>query len=224
MTRVRLSVIGGVLLVVIVGVALWLLALSPRLAEADDLTQQATQLQTANLNLQRQYSESLDQARKAPEAAAEAQVLFAKMPQKADLPSVLDQITRAATDAGIDQNAIPTLTPGIPVPVTGTKDGAAAEKSPSGIQLARLDLNVAALGQRDQTLGFLDNLQAMDRVMLITSTQTSQVSQVSDAAATDLENLQVAGSMFVLESQLPDLVAEVEALLAQAAQDQPAAS
>ena len=218
MNRVRLTLIGAILLVVVIAVVLWSFLLSPRLAEADKLTQQAAQLQTANLSLQHQYSESLDQAKKAPEAAAQAQALFEKMPQSADLPAVLDQITKAATDAGIDQNAIPTLTPGIPVPVSGTKNAAATERATTGIQLAKLDINVAAIGQHQQTLSFLDNLQAMDRVMLITSTQSSQVSQVGETTTPDLENLQVAGSMFVLESQLPDLVAEVEALLDEAGQ------
>lgn len=217
MSRVRLSMIGAVLLVVVVAALLWFFLLSPRMSEASTLTEQATQLETANLSLQRQYTDSLAQAEQAPQAAAEAQALFAQMPQTAELPSVLDQITQAAVDAGIDPNAIPSLTTGIPVPVSGTRDAATTETPATGIQLAKMDIGVSADGSQEQNLRFLDNLQGLDRVLLVTQTQTSQAAAVGDTAA-ELETVQVSGSMFVLQSKLPDLVAEVEALIAEAGQ------
>ncbi len=222
MTRVRLSVVGAILLVAITGALLWFFVLSPRLSEASDLSAQATQLQTINLSLQKQYNQALDQAEQAPQAAADAQALFAKMPQTADLPTVLDQITTAAVDAGISANAVSSLTTGIPVPVTGTQGAAVTEQPATGVQLARMDVGVSTAGAPVQVLAFLDNLQLLDRALLVKSTVTSQVSQVTDEPAAELENVQVGGSMFVLQSKLPDLVAEVESLIAQAEQDQAA--
>ena len=211
--RVRLTLIGGILLILAVVAVLWFVVLSPRLSKASELNAQAAQLQTANLQLRNQYNASLDLAAEAPQAAAEAQALFARMPQQADLPAVLDQIAAAATAAGIKPQDIQTVNASLPNPVGAT--GA----DPAGIKLAQLQLSVTALSKRQQSLGFLDNLQALDRALLVTSTQ------ITDATGADAqagkggdETVQVAGSMFVLQSQLPDLVAKVEELLAEAGQ------
>jgi Tfp pilus assembly protein PilO len=211
--RVRLTLIGGLVLLLAVVAILWFVLLSPRLSKAAELNSQAAQLQTANLQLRNQYNKALDLAAQAPQAAADAQALFARMPRQAELPEVLDQITAAATAAGIKPQNVQTVNASIPNPVS------AAGTDPTGINLAQLELSVTALGKRDQSLGFLDNLQALDRALLVTSTQ------VTDAATADAqpgkgadETVQVTGSMFVLQSPLPDLVATVEDLLAQAGQ------
>ena len=211
--KVRLATILAVLLVVAVAAVGWFAVLSPRLATASRLQEQAVQLQTANLTLRNQYNQALDQAAAAPQAAAEAQILFARMPQTADLPAILEQITAAATDAGIPPNAVTTLTTGIPVPVTGS-DG---EAGSAGIRLATMEIGVTAQGSRPQVLAFLDNLQALDRSLLVTSTVDSAVTEaVGEGTGPDQESMQVGGRMFVLESRLPDLVATVEALISEA--------
>lgn len=211
--RVRLTLIGGLILLLGILAILWFVVLSPRLSKAAELNTQAAQLQTANLQLRNQYNKALDLAAQAPQAAADAQALFARMPQQAELPEVLDQIAAAATDAGIRPQNVQTVNASIPNPV------GAAGADPAGIQLAQLELSVTALGKRDQSLGFLDNLQALDRALLVTSTQVTDATSVDaqPGKGTD-ETVQVAGSMFVLQSQLPDLVATVEQLLAEAGQ------
>jgi Tfp pilus assembly protein PilO len=213
--RVTVARVVAILIVVAIAAVAWFVVLSPRLDRAASVRASATQLQDANLNLSSQYNRSLTQAKEAPAAAAEAQALFAKMPQTADLPAVLDQITAAATTAGINPNDVSSLTTGIPVPVTATGTDPTAEKT-TGVQLARLDVGVTAEGSREQSLTFLDNLQALDRVLLVTSNQVTSVSQVDGVAAADRETLQVGGSMFVLQSKLPDLVATVNELISQA--------
>jgi hypothetical protein len=76
---------------------------------------------------------------------------------------------------------------------------------------------VTAEGTREQVLDFLDNLQGLDRSLLVTGTTDTAVSpEPGQAGATDLESMQVVGEMFVLESKLPDLVATVEGLIADA--------
>jgi type II secretory pathway pseudopilin PulG len=213
--KVRLAQVVAILAVLGVAAIAWFAVLSPRLATANELQEQAEALQTANLALRNQYNQALDQAEAAPAAAAEAQVLFAKMPQTAELPALLDQITNAATAAGIDPTAVTTLTTAIPVPVTA-QAGAAAD-APKGVNIATMDIGVTAEGTREQVLDFLDNLQGLDRSLLVTGTTDTAVSpEPGQAGATDLESMQVVGEMFVLESKLPDLVATVEGLIADA--------
>lgn len=221
--KVRLAQIIGIVAVLAVAAIAWFAVLSPRLATASELQEQAETLQTANLALRNQYNQALDQAEAAPAAAAEAQVLFAKMPQSAELPAVLDQITNAAVAAGIDPNAVTTLTTALPVPVTTQSDaarnsaGSAGSEAPKGVQIATMDINVTAEGTREQVLAFLDNLQGLDRALLVTATtDTAVVKELGQTGGPDLESMQVVGQMFVLESKLPDLVATVEGLIAEA--------
>lgn len=204
MPRVRLTIAAGVAVLVLLVVAIWFAVLSPRLAEAGRLQQQAVDLETANLGLLNTFNRSMELARQAPEAAAEAQRLFDAMPQQADLPRVLEQVTQAATDAGIDPGAIQTITTTIPAAVAEGGEGNA------GIALAQLQISITAQGTQPQVLEFLDNVQKLDRILLVTS---SRLAEVTAQNTRNQWTMQVTGTMFVLQSELPDLVAEVEGLM-----------
>lgn len=206
--RVKWTVAGGVLVVALVAVIAWFAILSPRLSQADRLDQQAIDLETANLGLLNTYNRSIELAREAPAAAAEAQRLFAAMPQQADLPGVLEQITAAATDAGIDAEDVTTINTSVPAPVSES-----AETEDTGVALAQLQVSVTAVGTRDQALQFLENLQRLDRVLLVTA---SRLIEAPVEGARQQWSIQVTGTMFVLQSKLPDLVREVDTLLAEA--------
>jgi Tfp pilus assembly protein PilO len=210
--RVRVTLLGGILLLAALAALLWFVVLAPRLSQASELDAQAAQLQSANLSLRNQYNKALTLADQAPQAAADAQKLFATMPQQAELPAVIEQITTAATDAGIRPQDVQTINAAIPNPVAEAGDSAA-----SGINLAQLQISVTAEGKRDQSLKFLDNLQGLDRALLIQASKLADVAGVDAApGASDRETAQVVGNMFVLQSKLPDLVANVEKLLAAA--------
>ena len=218
--RVRLTQIGAVALLVILAAVAWFVVLSPRLSKASEVTAQVEQLQTANLSLQNQYNKALDQAAAAPQAAAEAQALFAKMPNDAELPAVIEQITAAATDAGIPANQVSTVNTGIPETANPKGNDPTAENA-TGVQLATMEIGVTASGTREQVLAFVDNLQALDRALLVTATNVAVVPEGPDSpnAGKNLDTMQVGGPMFVLRSKLPDLVAEVERLIAEAQQN-----
>lgn len=205
--RVRLTAVAATVGVLAIAALAWFLVLSPRLAEASRLQEQATQLQTANLSLLNQQNQVREQVAAAPEAAAQAQRLFATMPQEADLPQVIEQISRAAADAGIEGPALQTVNTTLPAPVPGAVAGDTA-----GVDLASLILQVTATGTRRQALDFIDNLQALDRALLVTSTSLNAGAQEGGPD----QIVQVEGTLFVLRSQLPDLVAEVDALIAEA--------
>jgi Tfp pilus assembly protein PilO len=202
--RVRLTIVVGVLVLALAAVLSWLLVLSPRLSEADRLDQQAVDLETANLGLLNTFNRSLELAQQAPQSAAQAQELFAAMPQQADLAGVLEQVTQAAVDAGIPAGAVETINTTIPTPLVTEED------ADTGVALAQLQIAITAKGTQRQALAFLDNLQRLDRVMLVTSSRL-----IEEPVQGEREQwaMQVTGSMFVLQSELPDLVQDVQDLL-----------
>lgn len=206
----RVTAIVGVIVLLVLALAAWFLVLGPRLQIADTVTTQAADLDLANLQLRNRYNQTLEQVAAAPEDAAAAQKLFATMPQAAELPTVLRQITDAADRAGIDASNIQIITTSVPVAV-GTGTG----PTPAGVNLASMDVGVTIDAPRANLLQFIDNMQGLDRALLLTGTQfTSTVGP--DGQKTEQETLQATGSMFVLQSELPDLVADVEKLIAEA--------
>lgn len=209
---VRTVTVLGVLGILALTAIGWFFVLGPRLAEADEIAAQADQVETSNLQLRNKVNQARDQVKLAPQAAAEAQKLFATMPQAAELPDVLRQIMDSAQQAGISPADITAISTSVPV-ATGT---AAAE---SGVSMATMDIGITAAGSTPDLLEFVDNLQGLDRALLITGTQLS-----SAADASGKDGLQVQGRMFVLQSQLPNLVAQVEQLMAEAEASAPATS
>lgn len=210
LSRVTVARIGFALVFVVLAAVAWLAVISPRFEQAGDLTQQAADLDTRNLGLVGQLNRTRDMLADAPAVAEQAQELLAKMPQTADLPAVLDQITAAAVEAGIPPNEVSSIATSIPVPVA---EGAL----PENVRLAQMAISLSARGTTEELYAFLDNLQSLDRSLLITSTQVANAGGEDAASVT----LQVAGEMFVLQSKLPDLVTTVGELLAAQEQPQP---
>ena len=241
MTKARTATIISAVSVLAVGGLTWQFVLSPRMAEADSINTQAMDVETQNVMLMGRYNEAVTRAQKAPEVAAEAQALFAQMPQSAELPAVLDQVMNAATDAGIDEADVASLSTGIPQLIPESEGGV------SGVQLATMSISISAEGSAASTMDFLDNLQSLDRALLVNqasrtpntdtevdsdgeektkgneSEESSTDENADDGetpskkdllAALPDENLSTAGMMFVLESRLPDLVATVDQMLA----------
>ena len=161
MTKARTATIISAVSVLAVGGLTWQFVLSPRMAEADSINTQAMDVETQNVMLTGRYNEAVTRAQQAPEVAAEAQALFAQMPQSAELPAVLDQIMNAATDAGIDETDVASLSTGIPQLVPESEGGV------SGVQLATMSISVSAEGSATSTMDFLDNLQSLDRALLV---------------------------------------------------------
>lgn len=206
--RARNTILLGAGALLVLAAVLWFFVLSPRLAQASEIDAQAQQVATANLSLQTQYNDRLAKVSNAPQAAEDAVALFTQMPQEAELPEVLNQITKAASDAGLGAGGLTSLRTSVPEPTTPTAGG--ADGQAAGIELATMPVEIIATGTRPQLLAFLDNVQSLDRAVLVDGTTYAR------AVEGNQDTLTISGSMFVLRSELPDLVAQVEELLAAA--------
>ena len=214
--RTRVTVIVGVVAVIALALVSWFIVLSPRLSEAAQIQNQAEQLGGANLGLHNEYNRAVKMAKDAPGAAKEAQDLFATMPETANQDVMIEQIMGAAQAAGIPAPLVDMISTGLPKPVQDQKTQTAGADAAvaAGVNLATMQIDISAGGTPDQIAAFLDNLQALDRALLITSTQIAN-NHAADSTAVNLpaQSLKVGGTLFVLESKLPDLVASVETLI-----------
>jgi hypothetical protein len=135
------------------------------------------------------------------------------MPQQADLPAVLEQITAAALDAGIKPADVGLISTTVPQPVKVSKGD---DSVPTGVALATMEASINAVGTHQQVLAFIQNLQELNRAFLITG--TSYETTPDPTTGKTSESVRLQGTMFVLASHLPDLVAEVSALLVEGGQ------
>lgn len=230
-TRVRTTLILCIVLLLAFAAASWLLVLGPRLATASNLAADTEQTDFANTAMQGRYRQTVQQAATATKAAVDAQALFATMPQQAELPEVLRQIIDAAGRAGIDAKQISVINSSVPRSLTGDpatgadpESAAGAAAKGLGVELAQLDLDVTLAGSREALLRFLDQLQGLDRAVLITSTALTDLDQAGASSPQDApakstkadQSLDVTASMFVLQSKLPDIVAAVQKVIGDA--------
>lgn len=194
---------------------LWSFLLSPRIATAQELKQQTAQVESANIALLKRHQEILTLGDQAPLLAKEAQRLFSRMPQSAQLPGVLRQINAAALRAGISARNIQVINATIPESIDKSIGSAHAPSASAatdlGVHLATMTIEVTVAGTDGQRLAFLTLLQELDRGLLITGN-----SAVNDGTS---GTLTVTGTMFVLESRLPDLVAMAQQIIQRARQD-----
>ena len=217
LNKLQLNAIVAAVGLALLAFVLWTMALSPRIATAQDLKTQTEQVESANIALVKQHHEILTLADQAPQLATQAQALFSRMPQSAQLPAVFRQINAAAWRAGISSRNVQVINATIPESVDKATAGASAGSQPLpiaadiGVHLATMKVEVAVSGTDYQRQTFLSLLQGLDRGLLLTGTNV-----VSDGTTTNFGTMMVTGTMFVLQSQLPDLVANAQKVIEQA--------
>lgn len=203
LTKVTLVAITCVAALIAFTAVLWLAVLSPRLAEAGALETEAADLQLTQLSLERKKRDLLDLAEALPAAASQAQQVFAQMPQSAQQPKLLRQLTAAATDANIKAADIAVINIGVP---QGIEDVG----GDSGVALATMTVDMTVEGTREEVGDFLGNLQGLERSLLITAVTMDAAGDKDE----DRWTMSVSATLFVLQSALPDLVAAAEAVAA----------
>ena len=218
--RRRNSILLGTGAVIAAIAIAWLLILSPRLAQSADLQTQAESIEVMNVSQQRRLTELTKMAKAAPTAAVRVQELLSRMPQEAQLPQLFTQITKAAQAAGIPAEKISAITQAVPVPlddptVSATGPVADAQQSAqrANIRVAKLDVTVSVTGSLDQVQAFVKNIEELNRDFVLTGLTVANQSG-GDAGADRVATL--TATTFILQSKLPDLVKNVEDLLAEA--------
>ncbi|MBC9704773.1 MAG: hypothetical protein H9W81_07335 [Enterococcus sp.] len=133
-------------------------------------------------------------------------------PSSANTPELVEDITRAATDAGLSISGITDLTTGIPVLATGTADATAAAPAPaegeaaaaspdaaSTSTLAEMTITLSAEGSLDELIKFSENLKSTDkRNMLISAYSIGKAGNENGSY-----NLTISGKTYIYNEIVP---------------------
>jgi len=214
LSRVRLARLIVIVVLISIAAVAWLFVLQPRQASIESTRVDIEDAQLMQQTLIKRNAELRALLEVAPGVAEEAQAIFAALPNTAQLPELLDQITAAAINAGIPASDISVINTSIPAPISESDPQAAAAADELGVDLGIISIDLSVSGSDEEFLAFLANLTALDRAFLVESTTISAARDGSTE-----QTMSVSGRLFVLQSSLPDLVATVEDIVAQATQD-----
>ena len=190
-TPMATKVLGALALLVIAGAG-WMLVLGPASAKLADVEEQTVSSRDQNDLLTLQLLQLKKQAAGLDETRATARALAAKFPPTADQPGLFEQVTDAATGAGIGPKQVTALTP--TPPTVGGVDAAAGVQPAAGGggTLATQTVTVSVEGSYVETQQLLENLEELPRAFLL-STVT-----LGGGAESGLYTTTITGSMFVM--------------------------
>lgn len=127
-SRTRMWVAGTVVVCLLLAVAAWFLAISPKRAEAAELEQQTADTQASNQQLAARIEQLKLQFAELPQYQAELAAIKQAMPEDPALPTLVRDLDAMATRTGV---TLMSLAPGQPAAVADPAAAAAAAPAPA---------------------------------------------------------------------------------------------
>lgn len=193
----------GILAIVLVLVANWMLLISPVLGDTSAAKDATSTAQDRNRTMAAEVAALESQQRNLSDyedAAAELETLF---PPTADQPGFFAAVTRAAGAAGIPADKVTAVSPtapqlldasGQPIP----EDAATSTDAPVATDVAVQTVSVTAEGVYGQIQQLLANLEGMERTFEVTSLEISTGSDGAEGStAAGTLTVSITGSTYV---------------------------
>ncbi len=155
--KIRKTQILGVLFNLIVGIALWILVVSPRLEQPALLETQIAQAIASKQSLDSQVDTIIASQKDLSTAQLQINALAERFPSEGNAPEFQDQITEAITKAGISAVNIKTISLG------------KAAVGATEVQSADMSVEIAVSGSYSQLTALLGNLYGIKRALAIDS-------------------------------------------------------
>ena len=189
MTRARLWIIGGILASLLLFVAGYFLVISPMRSEAEQIQQQAIDLDTQNQIASQRLAQLKKQAVEVPAQLDRIEAVRRKIPADLDVGPLITDLSSQAGAAQLDLNSI---SPGAPVFLAAQR---AEERAPEADadagagageivvpdtslvvtgQTVMIPLSMAGTGTFASVRDFLNSLEELDRAILVTSVNLSR--------------------------------------------------
>jgi len=197
MTKTRIWIVATTVLVVAVLAGGWLLLVSPKRAETDELRTQTVAAQEEARELRSQLQVLRRQEAELPAQQAKLAAIERQIPTDPMLPVLVRSLTAAARASG---STLKTISPGLPVAVATTTESATTAADQVVSPLASVPLNLELTGTYFQLEQFIASLEQLQREFLVDTFSISSDAAPDSGGALSLS---VTGRVFVAASAPP---------------------
>ncbi len=208
-----------VLACLVLAVATWFLLVSPRLANASQVREQAESSRSANDALELQIAQLKAQYAELPEKRAELAAIQTQMPESAAMPDLVRSLDQIAGAAGVSLDEVTPATAVVLAPTAGTGQAAAGQTASgsgeadaaatdaaatpgatpvaTGPTVIAIPISISVTGDYFETVAFLKKLQTeIPRVALVDSIKVTHSD--GTGAVDGVVALHISGSVFAL--------------------------
>lgn len=201
----RATALVGFAVLALVALLAYVVVLSPRFAQAADISAQADDQAELNNATQAQINTLTTQLTNIDAAIGQARDLSEQLPPDAALSTTLTQIVAAASTAGITEKSLNAVTSAAPVLTSG--DGSATLPGQGGLTVASMQMIVTADATLPQTVAFVKALTSMKRLYLLSSLTSSYNPDTRNYTTT------ITGRMLLLkQTNLDTVIAQLNQL------------
>jgi Tfp pilus assembly protein PilO len=182
MTQTRKWGLATALAVVVILVAGWFLLIAPTRTEAANLTAEAADVEGQNQLLQTQIAALQQQQKQLPKMQSELAEMQRAMPPSPALPSLIRTLSDVAERSGVTLVSLTPSTPTSTGPALAATAGTPAQTLPPGV-VAYQDLQMLVSGGYFEMQQFLNQLERMERAILVTGVNLTEAGDSADEAA-----------------------------------------
>jgi Tfp pilus assembly protein PilO len=166
MTKTRQWTVFTAVAVIVVLLAGWMLLVKPQKSKASNLEAQATTQQQANALLNTQIAALESEQRQLPQQQKELQKFATQVPSDVSEPTVIRQLSAAASGAGVD---LVSMTPGSATVVNSEADGSTTlTTTDTTSPLVQLPVALGVTGSYANMESFFLSLEKLPRALLVT--------------------------------------------------------
>jgi Tfp pilus assembly protein PilO len=177
MRNVVLIFAGIIVVVVAMG---YLLVASPLLAAQSQRQEDIESAQMRFDDASSRYAAAQSFETNYPEVKTIGEAVNAQFPASADVASLTQAITNAATAAGVAPNNVTSITTSTPTPLAaelaptpeavegeGSEADTGVPAAPAASKIASMEVTISATGSQPALIAFAQNLSNMDRALLV---------------------------------------------------------
>ncbi len=179
----------------------WFLLVSPQKANVDDIVTQTATVNNANATTEQQIAALKAEFTQLPQLQSQVALIRQHIPQTPNEPTLLRTVTKAASTAGVNLASMTIAAPSVMQSGTATGTATGNQFAIPG-QMSQISLTMNITGNFADTRLFLNSLEGMQRVMLVTGVNITR--SLTATGATTLQTV-VAARVFMANPGTPSV-------------------
>ena len=177
----------------------WFLLVSPQKASADEIVTQTASVNSANATTEMQIAALKAEFAQLPQLQSQVALIRQHIPQTPNEPTLIRTLTKAASAAGVHLVSTTFQAPAVMQAGTASSAAAGNQFAVAG-QMSQISMTINISGNFADTRLFLNSLESMQRVVLVTGVDITR--GTTSTGATELATV-VSARVFMANPGTP---------------------